>query len=40
MEKLSEKKISRALQDTEFFKTLEPAEMMYVLVSDIILRGD
>lgn len=40
MEKLSEKTISKALNDTEFFKTLEPAEMMYVLVTDIILRGD
>lgn len=40
MEKMAEKTINKALHDTGFFKTLKPIEMMHVLISDIIARGD
>ena len=40
MEKMAEKTIVKALHDPGFFKRLKPVEMMHVLISDIIARGD
>ncbi len=40
MEKMAEKTIVKALHDPGFFKRLEPVEMMHVLITDIIDRGD
>ncbi len=36
MNKLTEKEIVKALKDHEFFRTLEPAQMLYVLVEELI----
>ncbi len=40
MIKITEKEIRSALQDNEVFQKLEPAQMMYVLITDIIDNGD
>jgi hypothetical protein len=40
MEKMTEKNIRKALADSKYFATLPPANMMHVLVEDIIQNGD
>lgn len=40
MDKMSEKDIAKAMNDSGFFKTLPPANMLDVLVKDIMANGD
>jgi hypothetical protein len=40
MIKMTEKSIHKALVDSEYFTTLTPGEMMHVLITDIMTRGD
>ncbi|MGI6211503.1 MAG: hypothetical protein ACOYJJ_02840 [Anaerovoracaceae bacterium] len=37
---MKEKEIRKAMNDSDYFKTLEPAEMLHVLVRDVVLHGD
>ena len=37
---ISDHDVRKGMNDFEFFKTLEPGQMMYVLVSDLIAHGD
>ena len=40
MEKLSEKAIAKAMHDTGLFRQLKPAQMMHVLIQEIITSGE
>lgn len=40
MIEMTEKALSKALKDSDYFQTLAPGEMMHVLITDVISRGD
>jgi hypothetical protein len=40
MEKMTEKNIRKALADSKYFATLPPANMLHILVEDMIQNGD